>query len=136
MNSIYLKYFIFFKGLFWQSCFHFTIRSKFVGLIKVSLCEEVTDTSKNSFNKGRILQGICQELGKWMTHNRVTNHFMSGGFQLFASYKGIELSAATTLRTGFDNKSLCEFWHSERSSKNWVIAGTQLPPILIHMNNW
>lgn len=47
---------------------------------------------------------------------------------VFAFNRGIELSAATTLKIVFNNKSLHEFWRSERSSKKGVIAKTQLAP--------
>ena len=51
--------------LFW--CFHFTIHSKFVGLIKVSPGKEITDISKSSSNKDKTLWGTFQKLSKWKT---------------------------------------------------------------------
>ena len=57
----------FFGTLLLFQYFHFTIHSKFVGLIKVSPDEEVTDISKNSFNKDKTWWGTFQKLGKWKT---------------------------------------------------------------------
>ena len=54
----------FFGTLLLFQYFHFTIHFKFVGLIKVSPGEEVTDISENSFNKDKTLWGTFQKLGK------------------------------------------------------------------------
>ena len=63
--KLYMLDFFFNLLLFW--CFHFTIHSKFVGLIKVSPGKEITDISKNSSNKDKNLWGTFQKLSKWKT---------------------------------------------------------------------